>query len=79
MAVTKLIVCIYGTSKIRLVTQVGKLSVERQEQPAMHIIDFPGTLKLCGHHWEQWMEKGTDIINRKKSQLTSDSFCIFSS
>lgn len=23
------------------------------------------------------MEKGTDLFHRKKSQLTSDSFCIF--
>lgn len=43
----------------------------------MHLIDFPGTLKLCGHHREQWVEKGTELFHRKKSQLTSASFCIF--
>lgn len=47
MAVTKLI--IYGTSKIRLVTQVGKVSGKTGATCNAHI-DFPGTLKLCGHH-----------------------------
>lgn len=32
---------------------------------------------LVGHHWEQWVEKGAEIFSRKKSQLTSDSFCTF--
>lgn len=68
--------CVYGTSKIRLVTWVGKVSGRTGAtcNAILILLVYSGSVVITE---EQWTENGADIFHRKKSQLTSDSFCGF--